>query len=170
MEELSLLLDARGIPFDNEDQRMMCFPHVINICCQHVLQEFTNTELSESVDDFEAQELSCLPHLQSFEDAVKRDPVALGRNIVRVLRSSGKRRAAFAQHIQDGNNKGWFAVKDLQLQRDVKTRWDSVYFMLKRLRELQPVRVQPNSFFSSLMPIGIGHRALPFVTKEPRSG
>jgi hypothetical protein len=58
---------------------------------------------------------------------------------VRVLRSSSSRRDAFDQHIRDGNEKGWFDVGQLQLLRDVKTRWDSVYYMLRRLRELQPV-------------------------------
>jgi hypothetical protein len=117
----------------------MCFVHIINICCQHVIGEFTNIELSESVDDFVAEELACHPDHQTFEDAVKQDPVALGRNIVCVLRSSSSRRDAFDQHIRDGNEKGWFDVGQLQLLRDVKTRWDSVYYMLRRLRELQPV-------------------------------
>jgi hypothetical protein len=139
MEELGKLLHVRDIPFDGCDRKIMCFAHVINICCQHVIGEFTNIELSESVDDFVAEELACHPDHQTFEDAVKRDPVTLGRNIMRVLRSSSSRRDAFDQHIRDGNEKGWFDVGQLQLLRDVKMRWDSVYYMLRRLRELQPV-------------------------------
>ena len=50
-----------------------------------------------------------------------------------------------------GNNKQWFTTTDeagnsipdtlpcLELLRDVKTRWDSVYLMLHRLRELRQV-------------------------------
>ena len=30
-------------------------------------------------------------------------------------------------------------VQHLQLLRDVKTRWDSVYYMIRRLRLLRPV-------------------------------
>jgi len=125
----------------------MCFPHVVNICCQHIIKEFTNIELA----DIEEIRLTTLPNLTntpSYEDAVKRDPVACGRNVVRILQSSGQRRDAFNDIIKDGNTKGWFRVGDppqviqlrpLQLLHDVKTRWDSVYFMIRRLRELRPV-------------------------------
>jgi hypothetical protein len=165
MEELTKLLRTRNTPFDSVDRRIMCFPHVINICCQHVISQFTDIELSESVDDFIADEVSYLPHLQTFEEAVKRDPVTLGRNIVRVLRSSGQRRDAFEQLIRDGNEKGWFTVEQLQLLRDVKTRWDSIYFMLRRLRELQPVCYYSIQVCLCLMPIGIGRRAFLCIAK-----
>jgi hypothetical protein len=144
MEELEKLLRTQNVRFDSIDKRIMCFPHVINICCQHVISQFTDIDLAESINEFIAEELSYLPQLQTFEEAIKRDPVALGRNIVRVLRSSGQRRDAFDQLIRDGNEKGWFTVEQLQLLRDVKTRWDSIYFMLRRLRELQPVSLQSN--------------------------
>jgi hypothetical protein len=153
MDELAKLLHALNIPFDSVDRRIMCFLHVINICCQHVISQFTNIELSESIDEFISEELSYLPHLQTFEDAVKHDPVAMGCNIVRVLWSSGQRRDTFDQLISDGNKKGWFTVDQLQLLRDVKTRWDSIYFMLRRLRELQPVHYHLTQFYSCLMPL-----------------
>jgi hypothetical protein len=166
MEEFANLLHTRGIDFDGVDRKIMCFAHVINICCQHTIKEFTNIDLSESSSDFIAEELLCLPRLQTIENAVKRDPVALGRNIVRLLRSSGQRRETFDQLIRDGNKSGWFETKvpELQLLRDVKTRWDSVYLMLRRLRELRPVRYCCVQFCSCLTPIGIGHRSLLFIT------
>lgn len=142
MEELAKLLRARGINFDGTDKRVMCFAHVINICCQHVIETITDATQAESVDDFITEDLSYLPQHQTFEEAAGRDPVAMGRNIVRVFRSSGQRRQEFEQHIRDGNKNNWFEspVREVQLLRDVKTRWDSVYLMLGRLRELQPVR------------------------------
>jgi hypothetical protein len=139
LSELGVLLAAQNIDFDPIDRRIMCFPHVINICCQHVISTFTNVELSESTEEFSADEVPDRPQLQTFEQAVSRDPIALGRNIVRTFRSSGQRRDSFMEAIRDGNAKGYFKVKELQLLRDVKTRWDSVYLMLQRLRELQPV-------------------------------
>ncbi len=30
-------------------------------------------------------------------------------------------------------------LKELQLLRDVRTRWDSIFLMLNRLREMRPV-------------------------------
>jgi hypothetical protein len=154
MDELGKRLTARDIPFDAKDRRIMCLPHVINICCGHVIRQFTDEELIEDSEDLDDSiicgetETSSLP--QTYEEATKRDPIALGRSIVRVIRSSGQRRDAFQELISTGNVKHWFKVKkgpisievqleQLQLLRDVRTRWDSVYYMLRRLRELRPV-------------------------------
>jgi hypothetical protein len=149
LKELEVLLRSKGIDFDHLDRRIMCFPHVVNICCQHVISDFTNIELSETAEDFVAALPAAIPQRQSYEDAVKRDPVALGRNIVRVMRASGQRRKALQDTIRDGNAKGWFRaegniseiiqLRSVELLRDVKTRWDSIYFMIKRLREMRPV-------------------------------
>jgi hypothetical protein len=139
LSELANLLAEQNIDFNAIDRRIMCFPHVINICCQHVISKFTNVELSDSTEEFSADEIPDRPHLQTLEEAVGRDPIALGRNIVRTFRSSGQRRDSFLEAIRDGNAKEYFKVKELQLLRDMRTRWDSVYLMLQRLRELQPV-------------------------------
>ena len=57
----------------------------------------------------------------------------------------------FRKIIVNGNKHGFFTKKDsdgnqvkgdvpeLQVLRDMKTRWDSVYLMLLRLRVLRPV-------------------------------
>jgi len=83
---------------------------------------------------------------------IKRNPLRRARRIIRLLRSSDQRREGFRALIRDGNQRNWFTAKDsdgkrapvqvpeLQPLRDVKTRWDSVYMMLQRLRELRPVR------------------------------
>jgi hypothetical protein len=148
MENLATRLGDVGISFDPVDRRIMCFPHTINIACQHLIKSFTNIDFADTDDDV----LSVLPELQasgrqSFDEAVQRDPIALGRNIVRVIRSSGQRREGFKSVIRDGNEKGWFVennvvhkVEELQLLRDVKTRWDSVFLMIQRLRMLRQVR------------------------------
>jgi hypothetical protein len=152
MEELAQLLTARDIPFDAKDRRIMCLPHVINICCGHVISKFTNEELVDDSDDLDDSYLydETPSSRQTYEEAIKRDPIALGRSIVRVIRASGQRRDAFDDLISSGNTKDWFRVKMgdkeisvqvklLQLLRDVRTRWDSVFYMLRRLRELRPV-------------------------------
>jgi hypothetical protein len=88
---------------------------------------------------------------RAWTECIKRDPLRRARRVVRLLRSSDEHRKGFEKFIQDGNEHGWFTAKDsdgkraavvvpeLQLLRDVKTRWDSVYMMLLRLRELRPV-------------------------------
>jgi hypothetical protein len=91
------------------------------------------------------------PKLARWFAGIKRDPVKRARKVIRILRSSDQRREGFRAFIQDGNQRGWFMAKDddgrcapvqvpeLQPLRDVKTRWDSVYMMLERLRQLRPV-------------------------------
>ena len=82
LEELEILFRERDIDFDHLDRRIMCFPHVINICCQHVIAKFTNVDL---VDLAHMAELPSAADGQSFEDAVSSDPIARGWNIVCVL-------------------------------------------------------------------------------------
>ena len=143
MEEFQELLRVEKISYNFNwlDKRIMCFVHVINICCQHVIDKFTNIKLVDSADDFVAKDLSGPPQHQTTAEAISHDPITMGRNIVRAIRSSGEHRKAFKLLIQNGNAGGWFKtpLKECQLLRDVKTRWDSVYFMIKRLSELEPV-------------------------------
>lgn len=74
-------------------------------------------------------------------EGIKRDPLRRARRVIRLLRSSDEHRNSFQKVIRDGNKHNWFddKVPELQLLRDVKTRWDSVYMMLRRLRQLRPV-------------------------------
>jgi hypothetical protein len=80
---------------------------------------------------------------------LKRDPIKRARRIVRIVRSSDQRKQAFKKVINTGNHSGWFRshdnevieLPDLELLRDVKTRWDSVYCMIERLLVLRPVSV-----------------------------
>lgn len=80
------------------------------------------------------------------EAALKADVISLARKIVREFRSSGQRRESFIEMIEVGNKKGWFQidgqateVQPLQLLRDVRHRWDSLFLMIKHILELQPV-------------------------------
>jgi hypothetical protein len=124
-----------------------CFPHIINICCQHILAEFTDLKFNDDHEDFVPSNPHTSDVPQTFLAAVKRDPIALGRGLVRAIRASGQRREHFANIIQEGNDKHHFTVglrtniqvPVLQLLRDVKTRWDSVYKMIERLRVMCPV-------------------------------
>jgi hypothetical protein len=125
MEALEKKLEERDIAFDATDRRIMCFAHIVNLCSGAVIRAAGNGEgPSES------------------------NPIGVARGVVRAVRVSGKRRDAFDEVIRDGNQKSWFKVgqppkavvlKELQLLQDVRTRWDSVYLMLNRLREMRLV-------------------------------
>jgi hypothetical protein len=70
-----------------------------------------------------------------------KDPIKRCRDLVSTCRASGQRRADLRATIIDGNKrKDWAEdVPDLQLLRDVDTRWSSVYLMVKRVLQLYPV-------------------------------
>jgi hypothetical protein len=72
--------------------------------------------------------------------------------VVRVIRSSGQRRELFEEIRDSGNRDGWWGkvknengkevnkiVDKRQLLRDVRTRWDSEFYMIRRVRVNRPV-------------------------------
>jgi hypothetical protein len=91
------------------------------------------------------------PQLRRWLRGIQRDPLGRARKVVRLLRSSDQRREGLRDFIETGNQHGLFFLTDrdgnrkiikvprLELLRDVKTRWDSVFLMLQRLRQLRPV-------------------------------
>jgi hypothetical protein len=93
-------------------------------------------------EPFVGEELHLDPNTQTYEEAVRRDSIALGRAVVRAVWASGQRHDHFHSIIVAGNaNKHFFLgdrvpimVPELQLLWDVKTRWDSIYYMLQRLQ------------------------------------
>jgi hypothetical protein len=111
--------------------------------------EFTDVTLLDDTVQFTATQPHGSPDEQTFEEAVKRDPIALARVVVGAIRASGQRREHFNRIILDGNANDYFVVGEqvvkipsLQLLRDVKTRWDSIYYMVQRLRIMRPVSYQ----------------------------
>lgn len=142
MQELEVLLEARDIPFDAADRRIMCFAHVVDLSSGRVVRALADRAKAKNNDmDSDSDSDSDSPPMAT-------DPIAHARKVVRAIRGSGMRRDAFEEVIVNGNSKGWFKnaeglavkIRFLQLLRDVLTRWDSVYHMLNRLRELRHVR------------------------------
>ena len=136
MQALQIALKDREIDFDAIDRRIMCFAHIINLCSGRVALGAAGAD----EDDDSSPE--------SDDDTVPSNPIARARAVVRALRVSGKRRDEFDRVITKGNQEGWWKqgdppqvvqLKPLQLLRDVRTRWDSVYQMLHRLRQMRPV-------------------------------
>jgi hypothetical protein len=212
MRELEALLKLHDddIEFDHLNNRIRCYPHIINICSSHIIasstrisKRFLETLKSEFAgdlvysniegdeddedddeddeddeDDDEDDEddedgedddddsrlfARKIPELTLDEEqfdilddkvrawyiGLKRDPIKRARRIVHIVHSSDQRKQAFKKVINTGNHSGWFRshdnevieLPDLELLRDVKTRWDSVYCMIERLLVLRPVSV-----------------------------
>ncbi|KIL55152.1 hypothetical protein M378DRAFT_91340 [Amanita muscaria Koide BX008] len=137
MESLEALHNERDIPFDAEDRRIMCFPHIVSIATGHVIKSSTSNSYSDDPDDY--NDTAQLP------DGC-RDVVVLCRNTVRAIRASGQRIERFENTIEICNEKQWFGadkdgnpitLKPLQLLRDVRTRWDSAveHFLMNPLNK-----------------------------------
>lgn len=128
---LKTLLSARGLPtrFDPVNNRVRCYAHTIDLSSKAVVGSWP--------EDAEIPEL---------DEAQGRNPVSLACEVVRCIRGSSSRQEAFTNIIKNGNANGWFQnkgkvvqLKELQLLRYVRTRWDSCFHMLSRLLELRPV-------------------------------
>jgi hypothetical protein len=125
MKELEKRLKRREVTdFDAKDSRIMCFAHVVDLCAGRVIQGLANLE---------------------------RDPVAVAQSAVAAIRGSGTCQDSFENLIKRGNELRLFehgnpgeapkivTVPELELLQSVPTRWDSTYWMLRRLREMRPV-------------------------------
>jgi hypothetical protein len=203
MRELEVLLKRHdnNIDFDHLNNRIRCYPHIINICSSHIIasstrisKQFLETLKSESDGDLvysnieddddddsgddnddededededdngylvpreinipeltlDEERLNILDDgVRAWYTGLKRDPIKRARRIVFIVRSSDQRKQAFKNVIDTGNQSGWFRshknevieLPHLELLRDVKTRWDSVYCMIERLLVLRPVSV-----------------------------
>ena len=190
MRELESLLKSREktINFDEKNNRVRCFAHIINICSSHLVNAMsnsncakvseTNDEIYESESEFDSDSESdivrddesdteeeeeedddddddkrklALGKVHPWSTALKRNPLKRARKLIRFLRASDQRRGLLRTTIIDGNEHRWFFLKSkkgireqvdlpvVQLLKDVKTRWDSVYLMLERLITLRPV-------------------------------
>jgi hypothetical protein len=162
LEELEkLFLEREILSFDAKDQRIMCFPHIVNIAVQHVLAAMSSDTAPENDDDILEEESGAADtdegrgFGQTFEAACAQDPIARVRKIVMTIRSSGQRRDAFRTWIETGNKNELFVqldktvkIEPKQLLRDVRTRWDSTYEMIKRCIEMR--LVSPCTQFNDL--------------------
>ena len=81
---------------------------------------------------------------KKYLEAMKRNPLGLGRDIVHTICASSLRCDKFDKIVVTGNLQQWFKspagevvqLPEAQLLRDVKTRWDSIFYMLNHLLAL----------------------------------
>jgi len=217
MKELQKLFKKDEIDFDPKDKRIRCYPHIINICVQHIVASLKKVDISypdsddedsgeearrrkgkgvrqgkekevyeEDEDEDEDQNENENENQDEDEDEddggytadgdvsdrirtakydpmgknrkwfvdLKRDPVTRARAVVHTVRSSGQRRESLLDVIQEGNKKNHFKdgaknpiqIREVELIKDVKHRWDSLYLMISRLRELRLVIISSISY------------------------
>lgn len=103
MRHLELLLKEREIPFDAKNNRINCFPHIINIVAQHVIKSVSKSVAADSDDAFvfEPQALTRTPP-KTFEEACASDPLGRIRKVIVAIRASGQRRDDFNSWIRMG--------------------------------------------------------------------
>jgi hypothetical protein len=182
MRELQALLLKREVMFDHRNNRIMCYPHIINICTAHIVAASTQVSkkfldrngLDDDDDDFDATPpsgrsgpqldeefiASQPPERQAWLSSLNRDPIKLVADIVRYIRASDARKQVFAGIVElctkdDPELRG---SPPLQLIQHVRTRWDSVYLMLQRFRVLRKVSLNFQWAASSTYSIYQGRR------------
>src|SRR6266481_5728474 len=143
-----------------------CFPHVINICVQHVLAAFKDDALIDEVPD--------TGH-SSWKKAACKKTLSHLRALICAMCASGRRCKAFFESIHEGNLKKLFIdpevsehgamrpvhVPENALLHNVPTCWDSMYHMISRAHSLCPVIFFLNLLlsFSDLIVVDL-HRLL----------
>lgn len=102
-----------------------------------------NVDSKDSKDDSNPFTVSRKSH--PWDKGIKMNPLLHAHKLVHFLQASDQRKTFLQSVIKDGNEQSWFHRKDnegnnvsgklpqLQLLKDVKTRWDSVFLMLNRL-------------------------------------
>jgi hypothetical protein len=88
MDELSQLLQKDGIEFDAVDHCIPCFPHIVNICVQHILSEHSTADFSDLADTFVAR-----PYIFNkveYVKALQNNVINQARDIVHVICVSGQ--------------------------------------------------------------------------------
>ena len=106
MWKLEPLFKEREIPFDAKNNRINCFPHIVNIVAQHVIKKVSTSVAADADDAFVFEQprypdLNCNPP-KTFKEACASDPLARIRKIIVAIRASGQRRDEFKEWIKLG--------------------------------------------------------------------
>ena len=144
MRELSSLLKDCEIQFNLVDCCVPCFPHILNICITHTVKNYMKADFTTVTEMWVGALDNTVVDKAKYLEALAKDPVALGCDIIRIIRSSSQCRKGFRDTIINGNANQWYTghptqVPVIELLRDVRTRWDSIYFMINRLHALRLV-------------------------------
>ncbi|TFK58402.1 hypothetical protein BDN72DRAFT_873178 [Pluteus cervinus] len=152
MESLARMLNFNfrrvGLHFNHKENRIRCFPHVVNISVKTGLKYLTKAMVGEDDADFVSPEDvqeddEQVPHDDAdidYLEVLEDDIIAMIRKLVNSIRASDQRREALAEAIRSGNEANEYdpPIREVSLLRDVDTRWSSIYLMIDRFLELYP--------------------------------
>ncbi|KAG2030130.1 ribonuclease H-like domain-containing protein [Suillus americanus] len=142
MKELSHLLEERNIEYDPIKNRIPCFPHMINICVKHIVDDYTTADFSSMEKTWNV--CGQIIDKNEYVGAIIGKALERARTLVRTIRASNQRHSNFRDTIVIGNENNWFQgdkgepikLPEVELLLDEPTRWDSVYVMLNHLHNL----------------------------------
>ncbi|KIK25341.1 hypothetical protein PISMIDRAFT_9698 [Pisolithus microcarpus 441] len=141
MKKLSdMLWQECEIKFNPIEHQIPCFPHILNICVNHILHAYMNTDFTD-VPSTWTNALGEVMRKEDYVEAITWDPILICQNIIRVIHASGQWWKAFHDMIVISNANQWFTedpteVPTMELLCNVKTWWDSAYFMINHMRAL----------------------------------
>lgn len=146
MRELSDKLDSCGIDFHPIERRIPCFPHIINICVKHIVDDYHKADFSFVNESWVVGTRTIIK--AEYVEAVTGKVLNRARDVVRKIRATNQWRNSFRETIITGNEKEWFQddmggkllLPVVKLLLDEATRWDSVFVMLNCLWTLHQVR------------------------------
>jgi hypothetical protein len=147
MFHLSLMLQDFYVTFDEKNNYICCFAHVINLCSQAVIKlmekDDGNMAYSDSDTDpaTETSDSDAAPAaMHAMRVTKKAGPIHQARKTVAFIRKSVQHRDQFLEIIGQGNADSEWTVSSAEHKTvvlacvtvlpDVKTRWDSVFYML----------------------------------------
>ena len=105
MQKLEPLFKECEIPFDAKNNRIGCFPHIINIIAQHVMKKVSSS-VAPDADDAFIFERARNPDIHvppaSYEEACASDPLDQVHKIIVAIHASGQRHNNFNNWIRLG--------------------------------------------------------------------
>jgi hypothetical protein len=158
MRPLARKLIPHGGSIDPDSATIFCFAHCISTTGNAVVEALVKSDkenqlppsinqLSTPFEDGPGWTLPLVQGEQTFAQALKHDPVSIGRGIVTIIRGSHLHIAAFHGVLEDDNKSLWSGVKlepedmdkvpDMKPTQDVATRFSSTFLMIRHLRLLR---------------------------------
>src|SRR5437588_11482179 len=108
MCKLEKLLEEHEIEFDSIDCHIPCFPHILNICITHAVKNYTKADFTTVAETWVGALDDTLVDKEKYLEALVRDPISLGCDIVRIICSSSQHCKGFHDTIINGNANQWY--------------------------------------------------------------